>query len=65
MRISIGSGIKIEASPDLVEKIRRVMGTLRDVDKIEFEYDRYLVRAWRVNHGNGKKTLNFQVEEMS
>ena len=64
MIISIGSGIKIEASPELVLKVRSVLKMIKDTKKIELEYDKYLIRFWTTDHGNGKKVLSIQVEEV-
>jgi hypothetical protein len=65
MIISIGSGIKIEASTELVLKVRSVLKMIKDTNKIELEYDKYLIRFWMADHGNGKKVLSIQVEEVS
>ncbi len=63
MKIQIGKDISIEVSTDLMIKIHRVFSMLKDANKVEVEYDKYLLRFWRVDHGSGKKVLNVQVED--
>jgi hypothetical protein len=65
VKIRIGKDISIEASADLITKLRKISSMLKDTTKVEFEYDKYFLRCWRVDHGNGKKVLTIQIEEVT
>ncbi len=63
MKIQIGKDISIEASAELVVKIHSIFRILKDVKKVDVDYDKYLIRIWTVDHGAGRPAMNIQIQE--
>ncbi len=63
MKIRLGEGIVFEVTPEILSKIKSLLAMLTKVRKAEVDVDKYTIKAWTVDPGNGKKAICIQIEE--
>ncbi len=63
MKLRLGESLMLEVTPEILSKIKTIVAMLTKVRKAEIDVDRYTIKAWTVDPGNGKKAVCIQIEE--